>query len=544
MLEAGDAERALDFFLRSREAYASPQNTINAALCLERLGRFDESLEMYEFALSTLADKLDADDRAAIARASTTLLQKVANLQVSANTTGAVLIDGRERGKVPQAVPLRVLGGKHVVRIVKDGYRTYEATIDVKPGESARVDGKLEPLAAAGQLRIEDTTAEGAEVFVDGAALGKAPWEGTLGPGPHVVWSRSGDVGSAPTSVIVLQGQTGLIRLHSGPLGPTARITVHPSTAQIVLDGAPVGIGTFELRLPIGAYGVEAREVGYFPAVARFRVGADAAPARVSLTLAIDPKDPRWPQPIEVVPGHVWVGALGGVALGATLGSGAEAGCPSACADNPIVTGGLVGARAGYRFRFGTSMELTAAYLSLGLSSDRTRTAVFPTNAPRFTVHYDLHDHIRLSGPLLMVGASHRIPLLKWVHLMPRASVGVLLGHVRNPVTGAASTNAEPVRVQIRGAGDSMPATRVVLAPELGAVVPWRQFELGLALAVAIVPGDGPTFSQSTVEVAPSCSPTSPGAVGCAPSSSLLANERALGAFYVWVPQVTLGYVF
>ena len=46
MLDASDFERALDYFLRSRKVPATTKNTTNAAITLERLGRFDESLEL------------------------------------------------------------------------------------------------------------------------------------------------------------------------------------------------------------------------------------------------------------------------------------------------------------------------------------------------------------------------------------------------------------------------------------------------------------------------------------------------------------------
>src|SRR5262245_1540489 len=44
--EAGDYERALEFYQRSRALVASAPNTINAAFCLDRLGRYDEALEL------------------------------------------------------------------------------------------------------------------------------------------------------------------------------------------------------------------------------------------------------------------------------------------------------------------------------------------------------------------------------------------------------------------------------------------------------------------------------------------------------------------
>ncbi len=541
LLSTGDYERALDYFLRSRELYASPPNTIDAALCLDRLGRYDESLEMYESALATLSDKLDASDRAAIATATEALLQKVANLDVSASANGTVVIDGRQRGKLPLSAALRLLPGKHVLRIVADGYRTYETTIEVKAGDRARVDGTLEPLAAAGQLRIEDPGNDGADVVVDGATVGKSPWEGTLGPGPHAVWSVAGEQGSAPTSVIVLQGQTALVRLRSGPLGPKVSVTVRPETAAIALDGVAMGTGSFAMRLPADSYSVVAKEPGYFAQSTTFTVTAGAAqPVSVTLDLAIDPNDPRWPKPVEQELGHFWVGAFGGVAWGPTFGSAAEAGCPGICSGRPSVVGWQAGGRAGFRFSEDTSVELSAAYFSMDLTSQRTRTDVFPASAPQYTVRYTLHDDIRYEGPLFGIGASQRVRLEDWLYLMPRATIGVLLGQVRNPITGTASTGGDSTPVQIAGSGDSVAATRLVVAPEIGAVVPWQGFELGLAVQAAFLPGSGVNFTYGAVQVAPSCPRSNPGAVGCAPSSSIVSGEQALGAFYVIVPQLQL----
>ncbi len=548
MFDAGDYERALDFFQRSREAYPSPLNWMNVALCLDKLGRFDEALDAYETTLVTFGDALDPSDRAAIASATSVLRGKVARLDVSANATGTVLVDGRERAKLPLKDPIRVLAGHHVVRVVKDGYKTWEGGADPKPGETLPLDAKLEPLAAAGELRIEDPQNDGSRVFVDGVAVGQAPWEGTLGPGAHVVWSAKGDVGSAPTSVIVLQGQTALVRLKSAALGPVARVEAKPATASIALSGVPMGAGAFEARLPAGDYVADAREPGYFPKSASFTVPAGGgAPVHVAIDLAIDPNDPRWPKPVvkvEPPPGHVWVGAFGGAVLGSTFGSDAESVCPQRCASDAIPFGAVAGARAAFRFRAGWSIEASAAYMAASQPIQRTRTGAFPTDAPAYTVTYALHDDVSLAGMLVGLGASDEIDVATRLAIVPRATIGVLLGHARDPVTGTASAGGETAPVQIAGAGDSQSVTRVVLAPEVDALVPLGSFEVGAGLALFFVPGTGPHFPNGPMQVAPSCSPSAPGAVGCAPSTSILANERALGAFFLWVPEVQAAYVF
>src|SRR5690606_24131948 len=106
--------------------------------------------------------------------------------------------DGRARANLPLTIAVRVLPGKRVVRVLADGYVTFERTVAVEAAQTARIEAKLEPLKDAGLLRIEATDALGADVHVDGAIVGQSPWEGTLGPGSHVVWVAKGDLGSAP----------------------------------------------------------------------------------------------------------------------------------------------------------------------------------------------------------------------------------------------------------------------------------------------------------------------------------------------------------
>src|SRR5437899_1731317 len=85
LLGAGDTERALDYFLRSRERLPSSKNTVNAAICLERLGREDEALEMYEEVLTRFSADLDTEDRQSLEPIMTALRKRIGYLQLSSN---------------------------------------------------------------------------------------------------------------------------------------------------------------------------------------------------------------------------------------------------------------------------------------------------------------------------------------------------------------------------------------------------------------------------------------------------------------------------
>jgi hypothetical protein len=149
LLQAGDVEAALAYFLRSRDAMPSSQNTVDAAICLERLGRYDEALEMYEELVTTFRNDLDDNDRATIGPAMAAVRQKLGTVRVIANVEGMVYLDGRPRTKLPLSVPIRATGGRHLLRIVKEGFATYERWIDVTVGQETVVLAELASSAKA-----------------------------------------------------------------------------------------------------------------------------------------------------------------------------------------------------------------------------------------------------------------------------------------------------------------------------------------------------------------------------------------------------------
>jgi hypothetical protein len=151
---------------------------------------------------------------------------------------------------------------------------------------------------------------------------------------------------------------------------------------------------------------------------------------------------------------------------------------------------------------------------------------------------------VQLAGPYATLGASQAIRLRPWLDFVPRLTAGVLIGQVRDPVIGTATTTGATSPVDIPGAGDSITATRVFIAPELGLLVRWRGLEFGAGASLAFFPGTSAAFDVGEVLVPPNCTKQNAGAVGCAPAVSLLSGERSLGPFYVIVPTVSGSYAF
>jgi hypothetical protein len=546
LLDAGDRERALDHFLRSRALAPGKGNTANAAHCLHALGRFDEALELYEELLARFAGELRPENRERLVPAMAELRGRVGSVAITANVEGSVLVDGRLRGRLPLAGAVRVLGGRHLVRVLKDGYGTFERLVEVRAGEVLPVDAVLRPLEQAGQLRLEDPENAGADVFVDRVRVGTVPWEGTLGPGEHLVWDAGATRGSAPARAVVVQGQGATLRLRSAPLGPAATLAVEPSTAEIRLDDVALGTGSWSGRPPLGAHAVVVAEPGYVPRAVTLVAAAGGAPVELRVALAVDPAHPRWPKGPT---GALEIELLAGAALGASLHSDAEAWCSPACGRAPRVTGAMMGARAGFRFRSGVSLEIAGGYVTVGSSLTRAREAAFPSPGATVSIAYDLHDALRLRGPFVGAGPGYRVPFAGRFALVSHVLVGAVIGGVTDSITGQAVTTsgAAGLRVTNRDAQPSerLSATALLVAPELAVEVHLGGLRVGAGLGVVFLTGSGPSFRNELLHAdRTTCSPATPSAAGCAPAQAWLKGERAFRPFTFALPTVSVGYTF
>lgn len=521
LFEAGDLETALDFFRRSRARFASMQNTLDMAICLEALGRDDEALEAYDEAIAAFGKELSEAERANIARKVKALRDKVGSIDVSSNVNGAVVIDGRERARLPIASPIRVTAGSHVVRVIKDGYVTFESIVDVDAGQRVALDAKLAPLTTVGGLRVEDSVL-GAEVVVDGVVVGVTPWEGTLAPGTHVVWTRKGAVGTAPTRAVVLQGQTALLRLKSTTLGTVASVVTRPSTATIALGGVAVGHGRWEAALPAGHYEIEVTEEGYLARRASFDVAPGAGPFRADLPLTVDSEHPRWGR----VAGRFLLSAFAGGGISPSLGTGPEASCPSSCTRHGYPGGVLVGARGGYELPSRIAIEGSGGYLYYGTSLARTVRSGPATLA--------LDDEARVSGFWLAAGLSYRAPIVAGWDLRPRVSFGFLVAHSSDPVTGTATLAGTPAPQSfvVAGGNDVSHSTPFFALTEVGIERAWGAWRFGASLGAFFVPVAGPASAHGTTAIG-----------GAGVTTNALAGERTYGSFVVVMPQFSVGYI-
>ena len=545
LAKAGDYARALEFFQRSRGVVASVPNTLNAAVSLRQLGRFDEALELFEELLTRFGDKLAEDERTTLAGEMSAARAKVGSVDVQANVEGSLVIDGRQRGKLPLFSPVRVLGGRHVVQVIKDGYASYRGEVTVVLGQTALVDAKLEPLAASGRVRVDAGNLAGASIRVDGAIVATAPWEGALAPGPHLIAFERGDEGSAPKQFTAVLGQTATIESSLAPLGPAQRLLAEPSTAELFIDGVALGVGRWEGRLPVGEHELSALEPGYLAG----KLGFEALPATggdVTVKLAIDDSHARWRASRK---GELLFDVWGGPGLAPSLGSGAEASCATLqCTSDPLALGYVVGARVGYELWFGMAIEVVGGYLSAQKTLTRNLSSSFDAGAAEpVATSYELKDELRLTGPLAGFGLGYRRTFGGVLQARADVAVGALFASASDAIDGTVTASGRSEPVLIDGSGAATPGVDLWVMPQLTVGTRFASgVSLGAGLSAAVFLLDGASHAYGDLElVAPNCDGLDdPAAVDCVPGTRQASAEKAYGPLVLWLPTVTMGYAF
>jgi PEGA domain-containing protein len=541
--KAGDCRHAIDYFKSSRELVPSVPNVLNGAICLARVGRADEALELYDQALAQFLGELSAEERSGIDAEMKRLQADVGVLDVVVNVPARLVIDGRARGEVPRKAPLALMPGRHVVRLVAEGHGLYEESVTIDAGKTTALQATLRPPPVAGRARIEDAGIEEAQVFVDGAMIGNAPWEGALAPGTHYYYVQKGDIGSAPARLVVVTGQTVAVTPRVLPLGPELRIGAEPATAAITIGGVAVGAGSWQGRLPVGSHAIAASEPGYFDRKRELRVPEDAA-SNVVLVLEMDPDHPRW---AVAESGHPFLEALVAFAVTPSLGSAAEASCDVyTCSADGAALGAIAGLRGGYELPFRLSLELGAGFLRVAKSLQRTVDESFIYgNGNRVATTYELEDALRITGGFVTGGLGYRAPIADPVELRLRLHVGALFSSAHDTVTGTASAGTERADVAVAGSGSSGVAPDLLFLPEVHLGVRLGAFALSAGLTVAILALPAPDSELGDITVAGNCDPSaSPGSVACAPGEASVAGERAYGPMVIWSPGVSAGYWF
>lgn len=178
----------------------------NRGLCLKQLGRYVDSLAVFEEYLEQYSDEMDEERRANIERMVGELHGLLAEVTITVNVPGATIdVDGEEVGVSPLDQPLRLLSGPHDVSAALENFETARQRFVVVIDGDNTIELELRALPRGGRLQIESNVT-GARVLIDGEEVGRTPYEGFWPEGEYEVEVSAEGYRHATQTVTISQG--------------------------------------------------------------------------------------------------------------------------------------------------------------------------------------------------------------------------------------------------------------------------------------------------------------------------------------------------
>jgi hypothetical protein len=460
LFKEGLWDAALAEFSRSREIASTRAATSNAAVCLRKLKRFDEALEMNEALLREFKD-LPPEVKAKAEREIVELAALLGTIEIAGAEPGSsIVVDGRLRGEHATREPLRVSAGTHVVRIYKEGFEPFETQVRVAGGQSAKVAVKMPALARdrSGRLRVVEQGGRTLDVVVDGVVVGKTPWEGPLATGEHVIVLRGeGDLGTQPVTAPVRFDQITPLTLAAEALDASMRIEPTPGGATVAVDSVMVGRGLWTGRLRSGEHTVEVAAEGFVP-IKRTLNLPKGGRETLAIELQRDLSSPLWRRPSKIT---LEVAAAAPLFL--SFGGDVAGGCADPCSRG-IGAGIQAVFHGGYELSSGVGFGVTAGYLRMQQSVTARSSSISYAAGRRNegTADHGLTLQGALAGAWAGLSLGERFPL----HL--RLGVGALLGSMRDVRSGSYAAS-DGTKYAIGPLGASAFAGLLYVAPEVRA---------------------------------------------------------------------------
>jgi hypothetical protein len=186
-------------------------------------------------------------------------------VRVLSDAQGArAYLDGTDMGPVPVDIK-DVKAGDHIVQVKAPGMQTGEKTVKVAAGSSqiVKFDLNSESPTDVGILKVVSMVPE-AQVFIDGAAVGKVPVEKKISAGEHPVVVRLEGYKQFEQKVRVEAGQTITVQATIKPVG-RLRILSTPAGATVMINGMPAGNTPLDQEVEVGETVVRIENPGFQP---------------------------------------------------------------------------------------------------------------------------------------------------------------------------------------------------------------------------------------------------------------------------------------
>lgn len=368
LFDRGSLDAAFPEFEKSISIYPTRAAIKNAALCLRRLNRFAEAVDMNE---RLLAFPGVSEEEKGIANAELTQLRPVVgNIIIDGVQPGAtVAIDNKPIGTTPLRGPVHVPVGTRVVRILKAGFETFEQRVEAAGGKDITVRAVLAPLELSGWLSVEEASGYNVDVILDGTVVGKTPWRGLIATGDHLVVLR-GDKrqGTQPARIDVRQSQVTNMLVIAEELASDLKVKSQLPGGEIRVDGVLVGRDNWEGWVRAGSHRIEIGGNGYVMSERRIEVAAGKTET-VSFAPTVEAPKTFW----EENPAFIEVG--GAFLVGPTFGGIAN--CAEPCTATAVM-GGSGTVRGGLTIKNRWLVGLDLGFLSTQQDINNRAIVLYP----------------------------------------------------------------------------------------------------------------------------------------------------------------------
>jgi PEGA domain-containing protein len=186
-------------------------------------------------------------------------------VRVLSDTQGArAFLDGTDMGPAPVDIK-DVKAGDHIIQVKAPGMQVGERKVTVAAGQSqiVKIDLNVDTPGDYGTLKIVSTVPE-AEVFIDGAAVGKVPQEKKLAPGEHPIVVRLPGYKQFETKAKIEPKQSITVQAELKAVG-RLRILSTPTQASVLVNGLPAGKTPLDTEVEVGETVVRIEMAGFQP---------------------------------------------------------------------------------------------------------------------------------------------------------------------------------------------------------------------------------------------------------------------------------------
>jgi hypothetical protein len=267
LFDAQDYAAALAEFEAAHRLVPRYQVLFNIGVTEKRLFRYNDAVRTLKRYLDEGGDKvppISEDRRQQVDRELSEIRALVAEVTVKVDGLPAsVDVDGRTMGDTPLSGPLLLPSGHHVVTANREGYDPARKEIDVVSGEKVEValSPKLKPkIATTAKLTIASHP-NGADLTLDGKALGIEPWTGNLQPGGHEIKASLKGYVTAKQEALLTAGQVRTVTVELSLIPPPPkwyrRWYTWTIVAVLVAGAAGAGVGGYIATHPGPDYSIQ-----------------------------------------------------------------------------------------------------------------------------------------------------------------------------------------------------------------------------------------------------------------------------------------------